>query len=197
MDSASYATATATRAVVIQPADFALETATSSLTIAAGSSGTVTVSVPALYGFSGTIALSGASLPGGFTVSASPASITAGGSSTVTIQTAGLSTTTAMHQSKAQTEVLVAGGAALACLLLIPIRKRRRYASWLVLFGVASTLISLNGCGGIGFSTSTVSLSSSASKSASGSSLTLMAKVASRHANPGGTVTFYSGSTIH
>ncbi len=196
VDPTDYATVTASRTVLIQQADFILQTGTSSLTIAAGSSGTVTVSVPALYGFSGTVAIaSGSFLPGGFTVTTSPAMVAAGGSTTVTIQTTGLSGNTASVFPHSDWNRWIAGGGiALSCLLILPVARRRKSA-WLATFALVGVLGLLNGCGGPGFSTSTVTLASSAAKAASGSSVTLTATVASHHHMPGGNVTFYNGTT--
>jgi len=196
VDTTDYLTATASRTIVVQQADFAVETGASSLTLVAGSSGTVTVSVPALYGFSGTVAIAGgSSLPGGFTVTASPATVTAGGSSTVTIQTTGLSGSTANVSPHNDWNRLIAGGGiALSCLLILPVARRRK-SVWMTTVALVGVLGVLSGCGGSGFSTATVALSSSASKAASGSSITLTATVSSHHHMPGGNVTFYNGTT--
>ena len=196
VDTTDYLTVTASRTVVIQQADFTLETGTSSLTLAAGSSGTVTVSVPALYGFSGTVTLAGGgTLPGGFTVTASPATVAAGGSSTVTIQTTGLSSSTASVSPHDNLGRWIAGGGiALSCLLILPAARRRKSA-WMATVALVGVLGVLSGCGGPGFSTATVALSSSATKAASGSSVTLTATISSPRHMPGGNVTFYNGTT--
>jgi subtilase family serine protease len=197
VDTTNYSIATASHTVLIQPADFTLQTGTSSLTIAAGSSGTTTVSIPALYGFSGTVAIAGgSSLPGGFTVTASPATVAAGGSSTVTIQTTGLSGSTASVSPHDDWNKWIAGGSiALSCLLILPAARRRKSA-WMATVAMVGVLGVLSGCGGPGFSTATVALSSSATKAASGSSVTLTATVASHQQMPGGNVTFYNGTTV-
>jgi hypothetical protein len=203
VDTTSYEAATATRTVVIQTADFTLESSTSSLTIAAGSSGTLTVSVPALYGFAGTVALAGgSSLPGGFTVTASPATIAAGGSSTITIQTAGPSSTTASAVVNNGLHRWLAGGIALSCALIFPAIRRRKSlyrnvagSLYLTVLSMILVLGTLNGCGGTSFSTATVTVTSSATKAASGTAVNLTATVASKHKNLGGNVTFYSGAT--
>ncbi len=85
-DTTSYKTVTATRTISIVPVDFTLRTNTSALTLAPGKTGTLTASVTGLYGFSGQVALGTAGmLPGGITVTASPASLEPGGKSTITI----------------------------------------------------------------------------------------------------------------
>jgi subtilase family serine protease len=196
VDTTDYATISASRTVVIQQADFTLQTGTSSLTITAGSSGTTTVTVPALYGFSGTVAIAGSrALPGGFIVTASPATVAAGGSSTITIQTTGLNSSTASTSPHGGLNKWIAGGGiALSCLLILPAARRRKSA-WMATIALVGVLGLLNGCGGPGFSTATVTLASSATKAASGSSVTLTATVASHHHMPGGNVTFYNGTT--
>lgn len=196
VDATNYTVQTATRTVVIQPADFALESGSTSLTLTAGGSGTVTITVPALYGFTGAITLSGGnSLPGGFTVSASPATIAAGGSSTVTIQTTGLSSTASAATHQDWNGWLAGSGIALSCLLIFPIARRRKLygAACLVLLTMLGTL---NGCGGAGFSTATVSLASNSNKVASGSAVTLTATVSSHNSKPSGSVIFYNGTTV-
>jgi subtilase family serine protease len=196
VDTTDYISTTASQTVVIQQADFALETGSSSLTITAGSSGAVIVSVPALYGFSGTVALAGgAGLPGGFTVTASPATVAAGGSSTVTIQTTGLPGSSASLPSTSNWKSWAAGsGIALSCLLIFPIARRRR-SVWMTTFGLVGILGLMSGCGGIGFTNTTVTLTGAATKVASGSPVALTATVSSNHSTFGGNVTFYNGTT--
>ena len=195
VDTASYSTATATRTVVIQASDFTLESPTSALTITAGGAGTLSVTVPSLYGFSGTVALaSGTPLPGGFTVTASPTTIAAGGSSTITIQTNGLNGATASLSPHSQFNGWVAGGVALSCVLIFPAFRRRK-SLYCSLVGMIALLGTLNGCGGTGFTTATVTLASSATKAASGTAVSLTATATSKHSKLGGTVTFYNGST--
>lgn len=196
VDATDYLAATATRTLAVQQADFALETGTTALSITAGGSGTVNVSVPALYGFSGTVTLAGGTpLPGGFTITASPATIAAGGSSTVTIQTTGLGTTSASNAGHSAIQPWVTGGGvALSCLLILPLARRRK-SLWVAIVAMGVTLGVMTGCGGTSFSTATVTMSSSASKVASGSSVTLTAAVSSKHHSLGGNVTFYNGST--
>jgi subtilase family serine protease len=196
VDTTDYATATATRTLVVQQADFALETSATALTITAGSSGTVNVSVPQLYGFSGTVALSGGtSLPGGFTITASPATISAGGSSTITIHTTGLGSTSASTAGRNAIESWIRGGGfALSLLLILPMARRRK-SLWIAMVALGVTFGVITGCGGTSFSTANVALTSGATKAASGSSVTLTATVSSKHRSQGGNVTFYNGST--
>lgn len=193
VDTTDYTPATATRTVVIQAASFTLETATPSLTLTAGASGTFSVSAPALYGFAGTIVLTpGTNLPGGFTVTASPASITAGETSTITVKTTGLSGSVASIHSASPW--LSTGGVILSCFLLFPIVRRRK-SLVLMIVGSIATITALTGCGGSNFSTATVTVASSSTKVASGSAVALTATVSSKQSKPGGTVTFFNGST--
>ena len=200
VDTTSYTTATATRTLVVQQVDFAVETNTQALTITAGGSGTVNVSVPALYGFTGTVAIAGGTpLPGGFTITASPATVSAGGSSVVTIQTTGLGTTSASNAHNSLISWITGGGIALSCLLIFPMPRKRK-SVWMSVLGLVATLgVSLgmmSGCGGgAGFSTATVTLASSATKAASGSAVSLTATLTSKQHKPTGNITFYNGST--
>jgi hypothetical protein len=70
------------------PADFTLAVSPSSASVAAGSSTSYTVSTTAVNGSTQAIALSVSGLPSGVTGSFSPATVTAGGSSTLTVSAA-------------------------------------------------------------------------------------------------------------
>jgi hypothetical protein len=65
--------------------DFSLGASPSSLTVAQGSSGTSTVSTAVTAGSAQTVSLSASGLPAGTSVGFSPASVTAGGSSTMSV----------------------------------------------------------------------------------------------------------------
>jgi hypothetical protein len=69
--------------------DFSLSLSPSSVSIAAGSSGGITVTTAIVTGSAETINLTVSGLPSGVTGSFSPASVSAGGSSTLTITTSG------------------------------------------------------------------------------------------------------------
>ncbi len=75
--------------------DFAIAAAPSSLTIAAGASGTSTITTTVSGGFSSSVALSATGAPSGTTVSFSPTSIAAPGSGSSTMTVSVGSTTTA------------------------------------------------------------------------------------------------------
>jgi subtilisin family serine protease len=84
--------ATALTGTTTPPArDFSVGVSAPSVTVVAGQKATDTVSVGALSGFTGAVALSASGLPTGVTASFSPTSITTSGTSTLTIAT---STTT-------------------------------------------------------------------------------------------------------
>jgi subtilase family serine protease len=197
-DTSSYTTATATQSVAIVPADFTLQTSVPSLTIVSGTSGTFTVSAASLYGFSGQVTLSSGSLPGGFAFAAAPATVSAGGTSTITLQTTGLNT-----QAAVATHPGLPGwpgtGVALALLLALPVLGRRRkvLAGRLVmLLACVALVFNATGCGEGYSSGSKLALTTSAAKAASGSGVTLTATLTGAHSKAGGTVTFYNGDTV-
>ncbi len=64
VDTTNYTTVSAIRTVIVQSTDFAITSNTTALTITAGSSGSTTVSLPSLYGFTGTVTLSGGGAAG-------------------------------------------------------------------------------------------------------------------------------------
>jgi uncharacterized repeat protein (TIGR01451 family) len=68
--------------------DFSISASPSTVTVAPGSSGSTTISTAITSGASQSVVLSASGLPGGATAGFSPASVNAGGSSTMTIMTA-------------------------------------------------------------------------------------------------------------
>jgi hypothetical protein len=78
-------------ATVVSAADFTISVSPASGTVAPGSAATTTVSTSAIGGDTETVNLSAAGLPAGTTAAFNPASVTPGGSSTLTLST---STTT-------------------------------------------------------------------------------------------------------
>jgi hypothetical protein len=81
--------------LVVKPAvtpDFSLTASPSSQMVSAGSSATYTVTVGALNGFTGTVALSTGSLPAGVSARFNPASVTGSGTSTLTVSTTATAT---------------------------------------------------------------------------------------------------------
>lgn len=135
-------------------------------------------------------------LPGGFSCSATPASLAPGATSVFTIKTTGLTATALNQEPKTGLRAWeTGGGVALALMLLLPVgRSRRRKLSALAMVALITMMASVHGCGGASFSEDTVALTSSASKAASGSSVSLTAIITSKHSKPGGTVTFYNGT---
>src|SRR5579859_3507959 len=69
----------------VQPPDFTVSASPTSLTVNAGSSGTSTVSVGVVNGFSGAVALSVSGAPSGVTATLSSSSVNAPGSATLTV----------------------------------------------------------------------------------------------------------------
>ena len=67
--------------------DFSISSSPSTVTLAAGASGTSTISTAVTYGSTQTVSLSASGAPAGTTVSFSPSSVTSGGSSTMTVTT--------------------------------------------------------------------------------------------------------------
>jgi uncharacterized repeat protein (TIGR03803 family) len=137
----------------------------SSLTIARGANtgNTSTISVTPLGGFTGSVALTaaltsspaGAQYPPTFTFgSTSPVSIsgTTVGTATLTISTTAASSAAAAYPNRPGSPWYVAGGTALACILLFGIPARRR--RWQTMLGRALLLAALTGgliaCGGGG-----------------------------------------------
>ena len=67
------------------PSDFSISASPASVTIAQGSGGTATIGTAVLSGNAQTVSMSASGLPAGATASFNPASVTAGGASTLTV----------------------------------------------------------------------------------------------------------------
>jgi hypothetical protein len=74
--------------------DFSISASPSSLTMTRSGSASTTITITSLSGFSGTVSLSTGALPSGVTASFNPASVTGGGTSTLTFTGNGGQTTT-------------------------------------------------------------------------------------------------------
>jgi len=143
--------------------DFQLTAAAPSLSIPAGGSGTVQVSVAPASGFSSPITFSASGLPAGLTFQFSPSTITptAGQSATTTLTIAASSSAPPPTPYSASstggprlTQVLTAGAflpLGIAGLLPLLSRRRKRSKRWVIGSGILSSLaiaIVLSGCGG-------------------------------------------------
>ena len=150
-------TVTAPPAPLIRTSSFSLVATPSSLSLHAGQSGTVSLTLVPSGGYQGTVQLSCPNLPSGVTCSFSATSLTADGhdtpsSSQLTISTVGLSASAAPSRA--------GGNSALAGVMLLPglffgsllLWRRRKLALWakqlLIVGMVASALAGLSGCGG-------------------------------------------------
>jgi hypothetical protein len=73
--------------LIVSGPDFSISATPSSFSVVPGASATYTVTVGALYGFTGQVSLTATGLPAGASASFSPSSITPSGSSTMTVTT--------------------------------------------------------------------------------------------------------------
>ena len=126
---------------------FSLSASPTSLTVSRGSSGTSTISVTAVNGFSSSVGLSCSisGSPTGAGCTLSPSSVTPGTPSTLTITTVRGS---AQGSVFSQWRPVAFGGITVAGLLLVMVPRRRRFAPLLgvlLLLGVAGAI---SGCGG-------------------------------------------------
>ena len=186
--------------VVVGSPDFAFTTGQSSLTIAAGTTGSVALTIAPTLNYTGTVALTcGAGVPAGSTCSITPAAVTLGATQTATVSIATLApaqTAVALvHPSTFGRSLQITSLAGLFLILLLP-KTRRRIPAALLLLITAS----LAGCGGGSGSNSTpqttlLAIHSSAIKTASAGSVTFTTTLSALENNPTGTVTFYDGAT--
>ncbi|HEY2468152.1 MAG TPA: glycosyl hydrolase family 28-related protein [Terracidiphilus sp.] len=126
--------------------DFTLTSNPASVTVAAGQSGTVSVTVNPQNGFNQTVTFS-CSGAGALTCSFSPASVTpSGGAATTNLKiSASTSASTSNGRSRAAPLLALA-----ACFILIPWARRLTLVRWLVLLSAISVPVGLVGCGGSG-----------------------------------------------
>jgi hypothetical protein len=94
--TATHTTSVALTVAPAPPSDFSISASPSSLTVAQGANGTATISTAVLNGSAQTVSLSASGQPAGTSVSFNPASVTAGGSSTMTVGV-GAGTTTGSY----------------------------------------------------------------------------------------------------
>ena len=198
----NYTTAvTANPATIVATApDFLLTAASPTLSIDSGDTGTDTMTISSILGYSGATSFSCSGLPAGASCSFSPATVTGAGATVVSIATtAPSSSATAAsidpHASPSLAASL-AGGSVLACLLLfaVPPGSWRKLVCGVMLAWIVS--IAFSGCGQAGISSTTLSLSTTAVKAPSGAILTLSAILTSSHAAPySGSVTFFDQTT--
>jgi hypothetical protein len=83
--TATHATSVGVTVNPAPPSDFSISASPSSITVAQGSSGTSTIGTAVLSGSAQTVSLSASGLPSGTSAGFSPASVTAGGSSAMTV----------------------------------------------------------------------------------------------------------------
>jgi subtilase family serine protease len=192
------ATTASAATIVATTPDFFFSAASPTLSINSGDTGTDTMTIATILGYSGAVSFSCSGLPAGASCSFSPATVTGAGATVVSIATAApsASAATAAIDSHAGTSLAatVVGGSALACLLLfaIPAGSWRKF----VCAAMLACFLSISGCGGNGITPTTLSLSTTAVKSPAGAALTLTAILTSNRAAPySGSVTFYDETT--
>jgi hypothetical protein len=136
-----------------ETASFTLSSSTPAQTVQAGGTASYTIAATAQNGaFTNPVTLAATGLPAGATATFAPASITPGNSSatsTLSIQTA---TATAAITHRSIGWPLAAPALAIASLLFLPGRRRRRWITMaLLLFASLGAITAITGCGG-GFS---------------------------------------------
>ena len=119
------------------------------LTLTGGTSANVTILMDYSGGFAGTVSF-GCTPPAGSnaTCSFKPASLSAGGVTTMTVNTTAASTTTTSRISPRHPRGWAVGSTlSLASLLFLALPRRRHPAFRLLLVGALSALLGLSGCG--------------------------------------------------
>lgn len=187
---------TAPVTIVVSSPDFTVSSDPQALTISAGGSTTGALAVEPILGFSGVVSLScGTGLPAGTTCSFSPATVPdGGGQSSLTITMQGPFTTQA--DNKKVGWLIVSGMSGIFGVFLLGVSDRRKKSLAMSMIVIAAFSF-LFGCGSSSTtqSSTVVLLQSSQAKVASGTTVTLTAQVSGGDTAPGGSVTFYDGTT--
>ncbi len=198
-DSNYNSVTTQTVSVTVSNPDFTVTAPSSGITVLAGSSGTGTLQMNPILGFSSAVALTcdPAYVPAGMTCSVSPSTVNGGSGSAVVT----LTTSTPGPMARLMQMDLSNLSAPLSCMILGLslgwMRRRKRLGMNALLGLVLCILITTAGCSGNGISSTTVSLSSNALKVASGGTVSFSATVTSANNQPTGAVNFTSdGNTI-
>ena len=130
--------------------------APATLSLLAGQSGSVTVSVGLLGSYTGTVSLS--CIPpvnSSITCAFSPSSLTGSGASTLTVTTVAGKAKSAGFSSQSKLEGIAAVSLAALLCLTLPGRARRRMIPTMLLVLLALTISANLGCGGNGFYSTT------------------------------------------
>jgi hypothetical protein len=127
--------------------DFQIAAAMSTLSISRGSSGTDAVTLTAISGFNGTVTFACSGLPSGATCAFSPGTVTPTGATASTTLTVAASQTAALRWPAG--EPLLGGetSAALTCVALLLIFRRRNYALQVAIVLAVFATLTLTGCG--------------------------------------------------
>jgi len=176
------------------------------LAVSAGATGSETLTVTPLNGYTGSVSLSCGNLPPGLSCSFSPASSTLGAaavSSTLTVTTPAPSSSVAMLRNSSSALTAAGGVVTFASAFFLCIPGRRKRSPWLAVLIMAAATAFTIGCGGssshttpVGPQATTLTISSSASKNASGGAVSFTANLTGTNASTAtGTVTFYDGAT--
>jgi hypothetical protein len=144
------------------PPGISLSPAAATVTVSPGASGADAITVGGTNGFTGSVTLSAsiASSPQGAQDpptlsfgSTSPVTVTAGGTAqaTLAIDTTAATSGALSYPPRGSSPFALAGGAALACLLMFALpKKRRRWPATLAMLALLATVGAMAGCGGGG-----------------------------------------------
>jgi N-acetylneuraminic acid mutarotase len=137
VDSAAY--------TITPPSTFTLQASPGSMTISAGTQGTITLTVTPEYGFNSAISFSCSGLPAGAACSFSPATLTPSGAAVTSVLTISTASQSAQRHSYGRS---YAGGITFACTVVLLVFRRRRLPCRLFLMAALIAMGTASGCGG-------------------------------------------------
>ena len=134
--------------LVVSVSDFTLQAQPTSLSMAAGQSGTATLSILPIGGSTQTLQFSCGNAPAGVSCAFSPASVTLDGTNSTSVKITVSATAAAVHQAASRRGALVLAASLAFGIMLLPMGRRRSRTMWIVcLIGLVSLTIYGTGCG--------------------------------------------------
>jgi len=133
--------------LVVSVSDFTMQAQPTSMSIAAGQSGTSTLSILPIGGSTQTLQFTCGGAPAGVGCAFSPASVTLDGTNPASVKITVSTISSAHHTASGRATLALAGSLALGIILLPLGRRRRRSVMFMCLIGIVTLTIYGAGCG--------------------------------------------------
>jgi hypothetical protein len=133
--------------LVVSVSDFTMQAQPTSMSIAAGQSGTSTLSILPIGGSTQTLQFTCGGAPAGVGCAFSPASVTLDGTNPASVKITVSTISSARHTASGRATLALAGSLAFGIILLPLGRRRRRSVMFMCLIGIVTLTIYGAGCG--------------------------------------------------